>query len=217
MVCAVCDKESNNRRVCPFCFTPYPADAPQSRQSTGTTRPSTSAGRAPKSTARPSTSVNKANTPRDRSSSTTSTGGNGGAVDRARDFFMKQSAVVRFTSVGIAIIVLVWAFTGGEQEKTFEVGSVPSHIIATPMQREEAIALLKQTRETALVDMQSDEVFVSYPAATFPILEEGQIALAQQFARADEIIEGRKRRIFFYNPSGRIFAQSDGVTGVTVK
>lgn len=59
-------------------------------------------------------------------------------------------------------------------------------------------------------------MFVSYPAATFPLLEEGQVALAQQFARADEIVEGRKRRIFFYNPSGRIFAQSDGVTGVTV-
>jgi hypothetical protein len=99
---------------------------------------------------------------------------------------------------------------------TFEAGSVPSNIIATPMQKEEALALIKSTRETALVDMQTDEVFVSYPAATFPLLEEGQFALAQQFARADEFVEGRKRRIFFYNPTGRIFAQSDGVTGVTV-
>ncbi len=217
MVCAVCDKESNNIRVCPYCFTPYPADAPQSRQSTGTTRPSTSTARQSTSSARPSTSVNKANWPGGQSSSSTSTGGNGGVVERARGFFMKQSAVVRVTSVAIVVIVLIWVFTSGEQTKTFEVGSVPSNIIATPMQRAEAIALLKQTRETALVDMQSDEVFVSYPAATFPLLEEGQIALAQQFARADEIIEGRKRRIFFYNPSGRIFAQSDGVTGVTVK
>ena len=207
MVCAVCDKESNNRRVCPYCFTPYPADAPQSRQSTGTTGQSTSTGRQ-------TTAVNKTNWLGDQASSS---GGSGGAIDRARVFFMKQSAVVRFTSVGIAVVLLVWLFTGGEQAKTFEVGSVPSNIIATPMQRAEAIALLKRTRETALVDMQSDEVFVSYPAATFPLLEEGQIALAQQFARADEIMEGRKRRIFFYNPSGRIFAQSDGVTGVTVK
>jgi hypothetical protein len=36
MVCAVCNKESNNRRVCPYCFTPYPPNAPQSRPSTGT-------------------------------------------------------------------------------------------------------------------------------------------------------------------------------------
>jgi hypothetical protein len=82
--------------------------------------------------------------------------------------------------------------------------------------REEALALIKRTRETALVDMQADEVYVSYPAATFPLLPEGQIALAQQFARADEIVEGKKRRIFFHNPSGKVFAQSDGVTGVTV-
>ena len=208
MVCAVCDKESNNRRVCPYCFTPYPADAPQSRQSTGTTRPSTSMGRQ-------STAINKANWSGDQPPAAAA--GIGGALGQARALFMKQTALVRFSAVGIAIVLVVWIFTGGEQQRTFEAGTVPSNIIASPMQRQEAIALLKRTRETALVDMQSDEVFVSYPAATFPILEEGQIALAQQFARADEIVEGRKRRIFFYSPSGRLFAQSDGVTGVTVK
>ena len=206
MVCAVCKKESNNRRVCPFCFTPYPADAPQSRQSTGTARQSTASG--------------KATWPGDRPTAAT-TGGSGGAirgaVDQARAFVMRQSPLVRWSALGIAAVLLFWMLAGGEQRRSFATGSVPSNIIASPMQREEAIALLKRTRETALVDMQSDEVFVSYPAATFPLLEEGQIALAQQFARADEIVEGRKRRIFFYNPSGRIFAQSDGVTGVTVK
>ena len=88
------------------------------------------------------------------------------------------------------------------------------HLLATG--REEALALIKRTRETALVEMQNDEVNVSFPASTWPAQAEGQFALAQQFARADEIVEGKKRRIFFYNPSGRLFAQSDGVTGVTV-
>jgi hypothetical protein len=37
-----------------------------------------------------------------------------------------------------------------------------------------------------------------------------------QFARADETLQGRKRRIFFHSPSGRMFAQSDAVTGLTV-
>lgn len=217
MVCAVCDKESNNRRVCPYCFTPYPADAPESRQSTGTARKSTSMGRPSTGVPRASTSVKQAAWPGGPSSQAAPSGGAGGAVARARALFMRQSAIVRITAVGIAVVLLAWMFTGGDEERGFEAGSVPSNIIATPMQREEAIALLKRTRETALVDMQSDEVFVSYPAATFSVLEEGRIALAQQFARADEIVEGRKRRIFFYNPTGRIFAQSDGVTGVTVR
>ncbi|MCE9602345.1 MAG: hypothetical protein K8S21_09095 [Gemmatimonadetes bacterium] len=213
MVCAVCNKESNNRRVCPFCFTPYPADAPQSRQSTATGRQSTG-------TTRQSTAAGKASWPGDRqTAAATGEGGGaiGGAVERARAFVMRQTPLVRWSAAGIVVVLILWTTTGGSDEKKYAAGSVPSNIIATPMQREEAIALLKRTRETALVDMQSDEVFVSYPAATFPLLAEGQIALAQQFARADEIVEGRKRRIFFYNPSGRIFAQSDGVTGVTVK
>lgn len=210
MICAVCNKESNNRRVCPYCFTPYPADAPESRQSTGTSRQSAGGSR-------PTTGASKVNWSGDRASSPADEGGLGGAIGEARARFMRQTPVVRWSVAGIAAVVVIWMLVGGgSAEKTYEGGSVPSNIIATPMQRDEAIALVKYTRETALVDTQADEVFVSYPAATFPLLEEGQVALAQQFARADEIVEGRRRRIFFYNPSGRIFAQSDGVTGVTV-
>ena len=37
------------------------------------------------------------------------------------------------------------------------------------------------------MDIQADEVFVSYPAATFPVREAGQLALVQQFTQADEV------------------------------
>ena len=210
MICAVCDKESNNRRVCPFCFTPYPKDAPQSRPSTSTARQSTS-------TTRQSVSMATPSRPGERVVGVPAGGALGDAIAKTRAFIMRQSPIARWSALGIVGVILFWLVAGGDERQVrFEGGSVPSNIIASPMQREEAIALIKRTRETALVDEQSGEMFVSYPAATFPLLEQGQIALAQQFARADEIVEGRKRRIFFYNPSGRIFAQSDGVTGVTV-
>lgn len=138
------------------------------------------------------------------------------ALVAARAFVMRQSPVVRWSGLGILVVAVLWTLSLGNQPKQLVPGSVPSNIIASAMERGEAIALVKRTRETALVETQADEVMVSYPAATFPILPEGQFALAQQFARADEIVEGRKRRIFFYNPSGRMFAHSDGVTGVTV-
>jgi len=48
------------------------------------------------------------------------------------------------------------------------------------------------------------------------VLEAGQLALVQQFTNADEIVEGRKRRIYYYNPNGKLFAQSDGVRGVVL-
>jgi hypothetical protein len=128
---------------------------------------------------------------------------------------MRQTPLVRWSGAGIIIVLILWVATGGGQRE-FEVGVVQSDIIATPLQRDEAIALIRQTREQALVDIQSDEVFVSYPAATFPVQEAGQLALVQQFTEADEIVEGRKRRIFFYNPNGKLFAQSDGVRGVVL-
>jgi len=193
MICTACRKESNNRRVCPYCFTPYPADGLQGR-------PMAPAGRA--STSRPVADEG---------------GMSFGPLEPAHAWFMGQSAVVRWSAAGILVIGLIWLFSGGEETPRGEGQvAVPVNVTAAPMSREFALSIIKQTRENALVEEQSGEVFVSYPAATFPVQEEGQLQLVTQFAAADEVVEGRKRRIFFHNPSGRRFAQSDGVTGVTV-
>ena len=114
MVCAVCNKESNNRRVCPYCFTPYPPNAPQSRPSTGTAR-QPGAGR-------PSSTGMKAQP---------APAGNDLAAD-VRAFVMRQSPVVRWSALGIVLVLVVWmAIGGGDDGKvTFEAGSVPSDIIA---------------------------------------------------------------------------------------
>lgn len=189
MYCSVCDRESKNRRVCPYCFTPYPEEgASAKRPSMRQTSPSASNASAPPS-------------------------GGGGFLASVRGVIAAQSPVVRWTGAGIIAVLLIWKLTGS-REPSVEPGVVPSDIVATPVQYEEAVAVIRSTRETALVDIQQDEVFVSYPAATFPVLDAGQLALAQRFAAADEIVEGRKRRIFFYNPNGKLFAQSDGVRGV---
>lgn len=191
MICAVCTRESNNKRVCPYCFTPYPPETKAPRATAAVPRQTTAAKAMP------------ADAP--------------GPLDGVRAAIMKQSPVVRWSALGILIVGLLWVGTGDGGKPELKAGSVPSNIIPSEMMREEALALMKRTRETALVEMQSDEVSVSYPAATWPKEKDGQIALAQQFARADEILEGKKRRIVFHDPSGQVFARADGVTGVRVE
>lgn len=206
MRCAVCDKESNNRRVCPYCFTPYPSEAAEQRGGAGAARPSTGA-------VRPS-----AGSARQGGAAAAPAGGIGAVLASVRGFVRRQSPTVRWSGAGILVVLLLWLVTPSPADEGPVPGgpSAPSTLQPTPEEREEALALLKATRESALVETQGDEVFVSYPAASFPLDEAGQLELARQFARADEIAEGRKRRIFFHNPTGRLFAQSDGVTGVTV-
>lgn len=189
MVCVSCSRESKNLRVCPYCFTPYPAQAAQQRQ----TRRVEAAG-----------SVFGQLTPRVKR-----------LFADTRFWVMRQTALVRWSGAGIVVVLVLWMVSGGGSPQ-FEAGVVQSDVIATPLEREEAVALIRQTKEQALVDVQADEVFVSYPAATFPVLEAGQLALVQQFTGADEIVEGRKRRIFFYNPNGKLFAQADGIRGVVL-
>lgn len=196
MLCAVCNKESKNLRVCPFCYTPYP------------TEPVTGAGR------RSSTRMLPTQAPVQKSPL-----GDAIALVKARGAkawatFRMQTPLVQYTSAGILLVLVLWVTT--REEPQFQAGVVQSDVIATPIQRDEALAIIKQTRETAVVDIQQDEVFVSYPAATFPVMEAGQLALVQRFTSADEIVEGRRRRIYFYNPNGKLFAQADGVRGVVL-
>ena len=196
MLCAVCDKESKNQRVCPYCFTPYPAEPTTGAGKRTSMRNSPTANAAPSSPLADILAQIK------------------GQLLQLWLRFRKQTPLVQFSAAGILLVLLLWWVTA--EEPQFESGVVQSDVIATPIQREEALALIKQTRETALVDIQQDEVFVSYPVATFPVLEAGQLALAQQFTQADEVVEGRKRRIYFYNPNGKLFAQADGVRGVVL-
>lgn len=187
MLCTACNKESKNLRVCPYCFTPYPSEpAPGARASIRMSAPVGATGAA---------------------------GAGKSLSTEVRAFVMRQSPVVRWSALGIIVVALLWALTSPGDSGTGS-GSTAEAVTATPLQRDEALAVIRQTRESALVDVQQDEVFVSYPAATFPVREEGQLALVQQFAQADGIVEGRKRRIFFYNPNGKLFAQSDATRGV---
>ena len=202
MLCTACNRESKNQRVCPYCFTPYPTESASAKRSSSTRLSPPAAGAASNAGGSLSATI-------------------GGLIDqlttllkRGWAFYRKQTPTVRYASAAILAVLILWWATS--EEPQFEAGVVQSDIIATPLQRDEALAIIKQTRESAIVDVQQDEVFVSYPASTFPVREDGQLALAQQFARADEIVEGRKRRIYFYNPNGKLFAQADGVRGVVL-
>jgi hypothetical protein len=196
MLCAVCNKESKNLRVCPFCYTPYPIE------------PVAGAGK------RSSTRMSPTQAPAQTSPVGDAIAAVKDAGARAWATFRRQTPLVQYSAAGILLVLILWMST--REEPQFEAGVVQSDVIATPIQRDEALAVIKQTRETAVVDVQNDEVFVSYPAATFPVMEAGQLALVQRFTSADEIVEGRKRRIYYYNPNGKLFAQADGVRGVVL-
>lgn len=187
MLCPTCNKESKNLRVCPYCFTPYPdADAVPGKRGS---RTATGA------------------TPAVRGGAAASSAGGG-----LLGWFQSQTLLVRVSAIGIIAVLILWTVTSPKSDGSGGEGG--DQVVATQLQRDQALAIIRQTRETALVDVQQDEVFVSYPAATFPVRDDGQLELARQFAEADAIVEGRKRRIFFYNPNGKLFAQSDPARGV---
>ena len=230
--CTKCGKESANLRVCPHCFTPYPEGGPGApqRRSTASMRaieeagsgPSVPGGGARRATGQvtpPEGPVyGRRSTGAIRLTPAEQVEGSHGALAPVLDFLRRQTRVVLLSGIGIIAILLFLALTDAPEDAGEQAVApvVPSTLTATPAERDEALRLLARTRDSALVETQADEVMVSYSAAVFPLDPARQRQLVEAFARADEIVEGRKRRIFFYNPAGRVFAQSDGVTGITL-
>ncbi len=115
-------------------------------------------------------------------------------------------------------IGLLAVFTAGYwfviRERTIPVGVVVPNLITVPMTPASAAAHLKEVENASKVELRNGELTVQISAALFPQRRDGQLALAQQYARADEIVQGRKRAISFLDPTGSRFAKADPDKGV---
>jgi hypothetical protein len=78
----------------------------------------------------------------------------------------------------------------------------------------EAAGLLKTVNDASELEVREGALIVHLGAVVFPERLEGQLALAQRYARADEMVQGRKRSISFLDPGGRLFATADPARGV---
>ncbi len=178
MLCPKCGKESNNLRVCAFCQTPYPTDAPA-----------------------------RSGTPR---STTAIQGGRQSSSIAAGDprIAMRRAQTKRWVFIGVLA-----AFTVGyyfiTRDRVIPVGVPMPNLIAGPMSQINAEGLLKSVNATAQIEERAGELTVHVPAALFPERRDGQLAWAQQYARADEVVEGKRRIINFSDPGGIRFARSD--------
>ena len=186
MLCPKCEKESNNLRVCPFCQTPYPVD----RDSRGTPRMSR-AVTAPRGTA--AIPSRASGDPR---------------------YAMEKSRTKRWALIGVlaAFTVGFWFFT---REPNVPVGVAMPNLIAGTMTPIEAAGILKRVSGASQPEVKDGDLIVKVVIG-FPERRMGQMALAQQYARADEIVSGKKRPISFLDPQGQKFAHSDAVKGVVM-
>lgn len=203
MQCPKCGKESNNLRVCPYCHTQYPDEPAKPRPST----PLSSFAVAPQAQAgaRASGSV-----PRVTGSQPVQP--TPGFFAELRDTIARQSPAVRWGTVAVIVAFAAWYVFAG-RERSIPNGVVLPEIVVSPMTRGEAEAVIKRMSETGQVDEAGAELAVHFPAATFPELRSGQLALAQRYASADVMVHGSKRVIAFYDPDGKVFARFDPSKG----
>jgi hypothetical protein len=127
----------------------------------------------------------------------------------------RRSRAKRWGAIG-----LLAAFTGGyyfiARDRVIPVGVAIPNLIAGPMSPLAAAGILTTVNGTAQVEERDGELTVRASAATFPERRDGQLAFAQQYARADEIVQGHKRAISFLDPGGNRFARADPEKGVVM-
>jgi hypothetical protein len=172
--------------VCAFCHTPYPI--------TGPGQP----------TPRFTRSV-----PAPRASAAITASGD------PRIAMARRSRAKRWSFIGALAAITVGTYFA-TREQVIPVGVAIPNLIAGPMSQGDANGILKTVNGSAQVEEKDGELTVKIPAATFPERRIGQLALAQQYARAVEITSGRKRAIIFLDPAGVRFARADSVKGVTM-
>jgi len=176
--------------VCDHCQTPYrtgsSAQAAKAR-STGTAK----SERAAKPTPR--------------------TAGPGGA----RRVSARRSRVLLWGFVAV-LTALTAGYLYAGRERTVPAGVVMPNFLAAPMSPIEATNTISAVNGTSQVEERNGELTVRVAAAIFPVKRTGQLALAQQYARADEMVLGRKRAISFLDAAGSIFARADPEKGVAM-
>lgn len=243
MRCTACGKESNNQRVCPHCFMPYEAGGeerttqavPRATQATPratqATPRQTTAQPASRATVRDQAAVPPRGTIRDLPAvgvdpaidralsglpmdETPVPEAPFGIVGRAWRWYRGQSAIVRRLLPVIVLLIGIALIPVSDTEHMGPGVTVPK---ATPAARVAAESLLAQTRQRATIEQSGEELVVTYGVTGFPTDEAGQQALAEAYARADALIAGKRRTIYFYSPLGRVFAKSDSVVGVALR
>ena len=186
MLCPTCGKESQNIRVCAHCQTPYPTDAAGS--SGGAQRGRSTQAMRSGGPGRPGSPL-------------------GGIAERL------QNPRVRWGLIAaVAILVVGYVYLG--RDATIPTGVAVPNLIKAPMSLNEATAFLKTVNAGSQVDVGASQVTVRLAAAAYPQQRAGQMAIAQQYARADELVQQRKRLIVFLDPDGAPFAKADPAIGV---
>lgn len=138
-----------------------------------------------------------------------------GLAGNPRAVIARMSPMQRWGVIGLLAVVTV-GYYFATRERVIPVGVAVPNLIAAPMSPGEAAGILRTVNKSAQVELRNGEVSVRITAAAFPQQRAGQLALAQQYARADEIVEGRKRPINFLDPDGTRFARSDPEKGVVL-
>ncbi len=138
-----------------------------------------------------------------------------GLAGNPRAVFARLSPAQRWGVIGLLAVVTA-AYYVATRERVIPVGVAVPNLIAAPMSPSEAASTLRTVHATAQVELRDGELTVRITSAAFPQRRDGQLALAQQYARADAIVEGRTRPINFLDPDGTRFARSDPQKGVTM-
>ena len=137
-----------------------------------------------------------------------------GAVGRAWGWYRRQTPIVRRL---LPVILFLSLFALIPVDSGDDMGPGVTVPQATPDAKAQAESLLAQTAQRATIEQSGNELVVTYAVTGFPGDDGERKALAEAYARADALVQGRRRTIYFYSPQGQVFAKSDSVVGVVLR
>jgi hypothetical protein len=128
----------------------------------------------------------------------------------------RRARTRRWAGIGVLAVFTI-GFYFVTRDRVIPVGVALPNLITIPMSPNDAARMIKTYEGSTQADSRAGgAVTVRVPEKSFPERRDGQLALAQQYARADEIVMGHKRLINFIDPNGIPFAKADPASGVVL-
>ncbi len=143
-------------------------------------------------------------------------GGSAAGRRKAMAVHITWSPTMKRGVIGL-IVVLGAGYMFINREPNIPTNEVVANILVAPMSVGEAAALVQRVKVAAKVDVRDADIAVTFPQALWSEKRSGQLAMAQQYARAVAIVEGKSRNITFYDPAGVLYARADAAGVVMVR
>lgn len=123
-----------------------------------------------------------------------------------------------FLTVSSLFVLFLWSYHQGES--LIEDARINDPSPRFTQEQRQAAELVMETvvaSGVAIVETDGPHLVVNFLASGYPVGRVARLSLITQIANADAVLRNGAKKIYFYDPTGRLMGQADPLNGIRLK